>query len=602
MRGKLIIGAPINRQFVVMILLLSMLSLFMLGYQYSKMANQLEQNDLEFAQAMVSQIAKQIEENSIQLQKTLLNISFNKVVQEFVMEVDIAARFEEERLVNNFLGNITELQSGILDIAIIGENKYSLQGLSDEKLALINEIPEERGFYFSSMKPYMAKQDSKIQNCFLVSFPFVSTNSNNRLQYDNKYAMIVLFVDVSTFLGNAPNEIENSKMGYYILDSEKKIVHANRKSTSDELLEAFRDDGEIQPSFGIDNSNTVKTIYQTIPSAGLELFCTIPNSYSFLKAVLSYRSYLIWVAMYIGIFILFTGLISRSIIRPLKRLSALFRRVGGSDIGAHKKRVIIDGCEEITHLSTNVNLMFEQIDRLTHDIIETSARLYEAQFAQKEAEYEYLKSQINPHFLYNTLETIKGMAIEDASHRIAEVTEALGQMFRYCVKGGNFIPIHEELNIVKSYLTIQQSRFYNKFETSFKLQPAVMNCEIPKMILQPLVENAFVHGLEMRKSGAVITVSVVCLSDDIVISVEDNGEGFDEVILEDIKKSLNGVSQSSFSSNSDKIGIINVHRRIQYTFGEGYGLEIKSTFGHGAVVSIKLPRRWANGVQADFSG
>ncbi|MFC5648568.1 sensor histidine kinase [Paenibacillus solisilvae] len=206
----------------------------------------------------------------------------------------------------------------------------------------------------------------------------------------------------------------------------------------------------------------------------------------------------------------------------------------------------------------------------------------------------YLKSQINPHFLYNTLETIKGIAYARGVGEIREMTDALGRIFRYSIKGGDKVAVRDETEIVQAYIRIQKVRFGDRFTVREQYSAGCEHYRVIKMILQPLVENAVFHGIEPCLYPAELTVG--CREErggrELLLWVADNGVGMDPDRLEQIRLSLSryGREPSSDSAPKQYIGLLNVHNRIRIAYGPEFGIaEVESAPGMGTRVSIRLP-------------
>ncbi|MGM9617811.1 sensor histidine kinase [Butyricicoccus sp.] len=213
------------------------------------------------------------------------------------------------------------------------------------------------------------------------------------------------------------------------------------------------------------------------------------------------------------------------------------------------------------------------------------------------AEIGALQSQINPHFLYNTLDAIRGQALIDHSPTIADMTEALSILFRYSIsRTGNIVTIQKELYCIEKYMMIQQFRFPGKFEYRKNIDDRLLSCLIPRLTLQPLVENAIYHGLETRIEGGCISISLEQSGEYIVVRISDNGVGMEENRLNDLNHQLQKNSLTAPSSHSPKgsgIALSNVNRRIRLNFGEPYGLILSSSPGLGTDVEIILPKTYS---------
>jgi len=231
------------------------------------------------------------------------------------------------------------------------------------------------------------------------------------------------------------------------------------------------------------------------------------------------------------------------------------------------------------------------------DYIALTVRRNSAEIFNKQTELAALQSQINPHFLYNTLDTIRGQAMLNDDAEVAKMIETLASFFRYSIsRKGNLVTLRDELNNVRNYMSIQQYRFANRFTMETEIDEAdeaAYDYYVPRLILQPLIENAVVHGLEDVTSGGLVTISVV-VADDMILTVSDNGKGIAlselDALNDRIHSGDNRMEQESMQEKAGAgIALSNVNKRIRLLFGPKYGLNLYSSAGQGTDVEIVLP-------------
>ncbi len=219
-------------------------------------------------------------------------------------------------------------------------------------------------------------------------------------------------------------------------------------------------------------------------------------------------------------------------------------------------------------------------------------RIDQLQFLRNQAEYTAHQSQINPHFLYNTLDTIRGKALEYAQDDVADMIESLSRIFRYSINNkSDMFSLQDELRNVKDYVKIQQIRFANRFAFHYEVDEEdwrLLYFRVPKLILQPLVENAILHGLESMVSGGEVTLSAYRTEKLVILRVADNGHGMS---VENIKALSAGLRQGSPPPSAAEHGIalMNINQRIKYIFGQEYGITLSSSAGYGTTVEIIMP-------------
>ncbi|WP_239696857.1 sensor histidine kinase [Paenibacillus oryzisoli] len=275
--------------------------------------------------------------------------------------------------------------------------------------------------------------------------------------------------------------------------------------------------------------------------------------------------------------------------RPVMGLIADMKKIGKRDVGF---RVKVRSTNEVGVLAYDINSMIDKMEEMTSNIFHTQARLYESELSKKQAEFSALQSQINPHFLYNTLNCISSIGLEYGSKEIALITSSMSKIFRYSIKKDELVMISEEIQCIQAYLKIISIRYENKFDMEIDVDDKIMGMKTPKMILQPIVENSVYHGLESMDAGGKLRVSGhVDENGDVCFHIWDSGKGIGKDELDKMKAKLNMAFpervENSFVGNS--IGISNINNRIQLLFGEGYGVGIESEIGYGTTVIVKIP-------------
>lgn len=214
---------------------------------------------------------------------------------------------------------------------------------------------------------------------------------------------------------------------------------------------------------------------------------------------------------------------------------------------------------------------------------------------RKKTEYTALQSQINPHFLYNTLETIRSQAITDGDKEIAEMVERLSSIFRYSIsRKGEIVTLRDELNNIRNYMKIMEFRFYDRFSLQIDIEDGrVLDFYIPRLILQPIVENAINHGLDETVTGGVVQIEVILVG-DMIITISDNGKGMSLHELDSLNQRIHAFDQvgkvvNENEQNGTGIALANVHKRIQLLYGKEYGLNVYSSEKCGTDVELVLP-------------
>lgn len=221
-----------------------------------------------------------------------------------------------------------------------------------------------------------------------------------------------------------------------------------------------------------------------------------------------------------------------------------------------------------------------------------------AEVFDKQTELTALQSQINPHFLYNTLESIRGQALMDDNLEIAKMVEALAAFFRYSIsRKSNLVTLRDELANINNYMLIQRYRFNNRFSLEVFIDEedeAAYDFLIPKLIIQPIVENAIFHGLEEMLEGGKVTIEVIVTEQNLIITISDNGKGIEREKLEKLNSRIRSSNieledENQGDQRNTGIALPNVNKRIHLLFGEEYGVNVYSTVGQGTDVEITIP-------------
>jgi len=279
------------------------------------------------------------------------------------------------------------------------------------------------------------------------------------------------------------------------------------------------------------------------------------------------------VVVLISVMVLYSVRVARRITGPISVLSRKAQQFGSGDFTPTPVETHIT---ELQTLDTGFNDMARRVDALMAKQIEDQRSLHRA-------ELELLQAQINPHFLYNTLDSIAILAESDRGEDVVTMVTSLSTFFRNSLnKGRDVLTLGAECSQVTSYLEIQQIRYSDILRYEISIPESLMDCMVPKLILQPLVENALYHGIKNRRGRGMITVTGEEKDGQLLLKVTDNGAGMDEEQVRILQAGL-------YEDKHTGLGLVNVHKRIRLYCGEPYGLSFESSVGKGSTVSVLLP-------------
>ena len=392
----------------------------------------------------------------------------------------------------------------------------------------------------------------------------------------------VLLVDLSySSLEHLFDSVTTGKGGYvYLIASDGEILYhpriqlidSGRMKENNQMASGYKDGIHREVFEGESRIITVKSVGYT----GWKIVGVTPKSVVSLNTIKTRLFIVFLITLILFVLVLINSYISSRITNPIKELE---KSVGILEEGDLETAVSIGGSYEIQHLGNSIKNMAIQIRVLMDDIVTEHE-------AKRKQEFNTLQSQINPHFLYNTLDIIVWMIENEQKNEAVKAVTALARFFRISLsKGKSIITVRDELEHVRSYLMIQHMRFKNKFSYHIEAKEECMELTSLKLILQPLVENAIYHGMEFMDGDGEIHLSVERSGDDLIIQVSDNGLGMTEKQVQSLFSDEVHVT----STKGSGIGVKNVNERIKLYFGERYGLTIDSEPDEGTTIIILLP-------------
>lgn len=392
----------------------------------------------------------------------------------------------------------------------------------------------------------------------------------------------VLLVDMSfSGIEQICRDVDLANGGYlYLIDSRGELIYHPRQQLiyaglleENNLIAAGYRDGSYQEKFlGQSRQITVKTVGYT----GWKLIGVVPEegiTSDFWQMFLFGLFFLLFSAFLMA-FLNFR--ISARISDPIRCLEQSVKEL---EAGRADVEIVEGGCYEVQRLGHSIRSMVSTMRHLMDDIIRQERQ-------KRRSELEVLQSQINPHFLYNTLDSVIWMTESGRYEEAIQMVTSLARLFRISLsRGKSVIPLADELEHARHYMNIQQIRFKNKFATRITVLPGVEELYSLKLIVQPILENAIYHGMASAEDDGEITVTARREGDDLIIDVADNGIG----MRPEVSASLLDEDRPDIRTSGSGIGVRNVHQRIRLTFGERYGPTILSEPDEGTTVRIRLP-------------
>ena len=361
--------------------------------------------------------------------------------------------------------------------------------------------------------------------------------------------------------------------GELIYHPRQQLIYSGLQEENNQAAARYRDGTHSEEFQGQRRQVTVKTVGYT----GWKLVGVVPVEGGFVsdsRQIFLFGLSLLLFSIFLMAFLNFR--ISAHISDPIRRLEQSIKEL---EAGREDVEIEEGGCYEVQRLGHSIRSMVSTMRHLMDDIIEQEGQ-------KRRSELEVLQSQINPHFLYNTLDSVIWMTEAGRYEEAIQMVTSLARLFRISLsRGKSIIPLADELEHARHYMNIQQIRYKNKFTTQINALPGTDGLYTMKLIVQPILENAIYHGMASAEDDGLITVTARREGEDLVIDVADNGLG----MRPEVAASLLDEDRPEIRTSGSGIGVRNVHRRIRLTFGDRYGLTIFSEPDEGTTVRIRLP-------------
>ena len=464
-------------------------------------------------------------------------------------------------------------------ISVVPAARFRKNFKAEDEEWFVNALNKTENIHFTL--PHVQKMFEKGDNSYNW---VISMSRAVEITVGGSTEQAVLLIEMAyQGLEEVLDEVTLGNGGYiYLMDSNGDIIWhpkfeliASGRVKENNLVAAGYDDGSREEVF---NGTRQTVVTKTVGYTGWKLVGVIKGTGISLN-MLKTRLFIVFVILLIiFIVILINSYISFRVTNPIRELEKSVKALEEGNLDAD---IYMGGSYEVQHLGKSVQDMKFRIKGLMQDIVNEHEE-------KRKSEFDSLQAQINPHFLYNTLDIIVWQIENEKQSEAVHTVTALARFFRLSLgKGKNIVTVKDEIDHVKNYLMIQHMRFKNKFDYEFDIAEDVLELPSLKLMLQPLVENAIYHGMEFMDGDGMITVKAWREEDELYLSVADNGLGMTEDKVEMI---LTGKSTSGNGRGSG-IGVKNVNERIKLYFGEAYGLTIDSEPDEGTTVIIHLPAK-----------
>lgn len=564
---------------------IAVLPILLLGtVGYFSYINILKKNALDNINIFVTQTNNRFDEYFYRMDQLSKSIFFNRNVQAIMLE---NKSWQES---DSLLRNISSYLS--LDPAL---KSIGMISLKDFRLVSAGEL------LMQPMVEYLKEMQNtnRLSNKLQISPPFLKdqgilafrkVKSVLPNQYLQKIYIGVLLLDTEWIQQILRSADLADKAELYIMNEKGDLIGSSTHNPDFEKRYA-------QAKMNLDykvvdfQMNGINYLYQSLPieSLGWKFVALINEDKLVGKA--SIIQYIVISAIAIMVLIVIWATVSFNIrlTHPITKMADIFDSAASGDLDA---RLRFGYKNEITIIQDHYNNMMNEIKNLTDNLLQSQQQLYETEMEKRMFQLNGLQSQINSHFLYNVLHSIRGMALSNARREVAVAIDNLVSYFRYITRTDEFVLLHKELDHLERYIDIQKIRFGERLQFKVIMDQGIGARSIVKLILQPLVENALFHGLEGKTGRWSIHIhATVDEEEQLLIKVMDNGIGMSEERLMRMQLDFDNMNKSSAETAGlgQGIGLVNIHKRIQIYYGKPYGLSIKSWRNRGTVVTVSVP-------------
>ena len=430
---------------------------------------------------------------------------------------------------------------------------------------------------------YVAIQDES-QPVLLCVTPSVVRADGRQL-----YVVIQLTLDAGTLISlDQAGELERM----VLTDAQGRVLYSNAPLWWDEAGAALQGDAQEDAAQAVtlrEIDGDIVAVAALDATTGWRWVCSMPASNTFREMSSFVQLTLMTDAVMLALMLVFIAVLNSGITRPLESIIRFVDSVADKE---EPRKLEIYSRNEIGQIARQINRLLESVEAGNREKRDVQRRMYELEIVQKQTELSALHSQINPHFMYNTLDCLRSIAMVREVPEVVDIATYMSGILRYSIRGAVFVRMAQELACIREYIGIMQIRFPDRFQVTIDIAEGLERRYIPRMILQPIVENAFLHGLEPSRGEAILAIRAYqSESQSMWLEIADSGKGMTEAELRALRASMQSahVQEAQEEGERRSIGLNNIAHRIRLLFGPQYSMYVESALGQGTTVILQLP-------------
>lgn len=487
----------------------------------------------------------------------------------------------------------------ITSISTSNPNIYSVFLLNNGTRKISDPVRNDEGMTDTLVAEYGVRSPDFVQPMFIDHvagyrnhfYTYVFPIFHSYLTADGSkigVGVLVLNIHNLTTLVQVDGATENSI--FLLLDQENRIIVSSKGPSGGEFFtDVFWQEGDeytVNDRLTYNGQASIAQ-YQTIENTGWKIVSIIPVA-ELTKDIRQVTLMgLVVSVLLLVVMLIMSRLTSKNIAEPVEAIADFLAQA--TEDGSLHQRLSIPYRNESGLIAEHINLLLEKVEQITQENLDQQSILYNAKLEEKQAHIRAMQSQINPHFLYNTLNCLSSIGLAYDVPEVVTISGAMSDIFRYSIKGGYIVTVQQELDCISKYLQIMDARYPGRFSTTFAIEEDILNCRMLKMTLQPIVENAMYHGLEQIIGHGLLRIEGRRISEkEMQFIVQDNGKGMSAETLGELKASITAY-ESTESSSTIGLGLRNIYKRIRLQLGSQYGFDIESAENQGTRVILRLP-------------
>lgn len=548
----------------------------------------LEQNAKQLLTSSHSQTEENISLYINNLESLLTSLCYNSSIKNYLQEEDGSRRFELFKEVQTTFSSVALVQNDMLGFTLYNHKGEFLAANGSEyrSVILANTITIPTAITYYTDFPSNS-YIGLISSYYVITVPIIDINTSSINTSTNYLGAAVIIMD-SSYIEAQLNAISMENSHSMIIDHNQEIILSSKN-----ILD--------QPKDLILSSQSPKyiSVISDLPASGWQLLTFLEKGTiaEDMKPILFFS---ILSALLIVICMLaFIIITNRYFLNPIISISHFMQQITAKTMNTPGERIIhyqdnnSQSYQELHTMEESMNHMLDSLETQKNNLLLKEKDYYEALLLTNRMEILAYKNQINPHFLYNTLDCIRGIAINKKAPEIVEISQSLSNMFRYVVKGENYVTVNQELEYLKEYETIINYRFMGRLKIFIHCEERAKLCYLPIFILQPIVENGIFHGLERKIGEGHIQIDICVKDESLHIKVVDDGVGMTEKELNETIALCN-INENNIlnTASTKKIGLSNIAHRLRLFYGKESKINIASTQNEGTSLEIIITARW----------